>query len=332
MSSPAVIVRDLDLVKTVMAGDFSSFHDNDFIVNEKLDPLLAQNPFIAGGDAWKSSRARVSPIFSHGKVKMVFPCIKSVCGEFVKYIEDKIENDKNEFEAKDICSRYTIENVASCAFGIEGGCFKEENSQFSVMARDIFNPTFTNYIKQMIALFIPSMTKVMKISFLSSSVDIWLRNIVLKVVQMRSEKNLQRNDFIQTLIELKEKLGEEFTEDLLIGNSLMFVTEGFETSSTLMTYCLYELAKNPEIQEKLQKEIEEVWKKNNGELTEEGVQELTYMDKVMYETVRLHSVVFAITRLCTKDYELPPQYSESMQRVTIKKGTSVIVPVYSIHK
>lgn len=157
--------------------------------------------------------------------------------------------------------------------------------------------------------------------------------MVPKVVQMRSEKNLQRNDFIQSLIELKEKLGpEEFTDDDLIGNSLMFITEGYETSSTLMSYCLYELSKNPEIQEKLQKEIDQVWKKHNGELTEEGLQELTYMDKVLYETLRLHSVVYAITRLCTKDYELPPQYSESMQRVTIKEGTSVIIPVFSIHK
>lgn len=124
----------------------------------------------------------------------------------------------------------------------------------------------------------------------------------------------------------------EFTEDVMVGNSFTFISEGFETSSTLMSYCLYELAKNPDIQVKLQKEIDEVWKKHNGELTAEGIQELTYMDNVLYETLRLHSVVFAITRLCTQDYELPPQYMESMKRVTIKKGTSVIIPVYSIHR
>lgn len=39
--------------------------------------------------------------------------------------------------------------------------------------------------------------------------DSWLRHMVLKVVQMRSEKNIQRNDFIQSLIELREKLGPE---------------------------------------------------------------------------------------------------------------------------
>lgn len=163
MSAPAVLVRDLDLVKNILTGDFSSFHDNDFILNEKLDPLLSANPFVASGDKWKTSRARVSPIFTQGKIKMVFPCIKSVCEQFVQYIEDKIENDENEFDSKDICSKYTTENVASCAFGIEGGCFKEENSQFIAMARDIFNPTFTNYIKQMVALFIPGITNFLNI-------------------------------------------------------------------------------------------------------------------------------------------------------------------------
>lgn len=165
MSSPAVLVRDLDLVKNVLTADFSSFHDNDFHIDEKLDPLSATNPFVVSGDKWKISRGRFTPIFSQGKIKMVFPCIKSVCEQFIKHIDDKIENDENEFESKDICSKYTIENVASCAFGVEAGCFKEENSQFMIMARNIFDPSFLNYLKQMVILFIPSLTNVLKVSY-----------------------------------------------------------------------------------------------------------------------------------------------------------------------
>lgn len=39
-----------------------------------------------------------------------------------------------------------------------------------------------------------------------------------------------------------------------------------------------------------------------------------------------------IARLCTKEFELPPQCPEDKCGVVIPVGTPVIIPVYSIHK
>jgi len=61
----------------------------------------------------------------------------------------------------------------------------------------------------------------------------------------------------------------------------MFFAAGFETSATTMSFCLYELALNLYIQDRLRNEIDTVLKKHGGSVTYEGIQEMKYLDKVI---------------------------------------------------
>jgi hypothetical protein len=45
-----LLIRDPDLIKSVLVTDFTSFHDNDFNFEEKNDPAIAMNPFAIKGD------------------------------------------------------------------------------------------------------------------------------------------------------------------------------------------------------------------------------------------------------------------------------------------
>ena len=47
-----------------------------------------------------------------------------------------------------------------------------------------------------------------------------------------------------------------------------------------MSNALYELALNPKIQKKLREEINEHYKKHNGELNYEHIKDMEYLDKV----------------------------------------------------
>lgn len=59
-----------------------------------------------------------------------------------------------------------------------------------------------------------------------------------------------------------------------------FFAAGFETTSTTISYCLYELALNPEVQEKVQSEIDEVSKLPGGITYDRITNELEYLHMV----------------------------------------------------
>ena len=67
----------------------------------------------------------------------------------------------------------------------------------------------------------------------------------------------------------------------LAAQAFVFFIAGFETSSTTMTFCLYELSLHQDIQDRLREEIDVVLQKHDGKLTYEGIQEMEYLDKVV---------------------------------------------------
>jgi cytochrome P450 family 6 len=69
-----------------------------------------------------------------------------------------------EFEVKELCSRYTTDVVATCAYGIRGNSLQDPNCEFRQMGREIWEPTFWNTIKTLIIFLLPRLAKTLKIT------------------------------------------------------------------------------------------------------------------------------------------------------------------------
>lgn len=72
-----------------------------------------------------------------------------------------------------------------------------------------------------------------------------------------------------------------FTTDELVAQCYVFFLAGFETSSTTVTFTLFELAQHPEIQEKVREELFTVLQKHNNELSYDALKDLVYMQQVI---------------------------------------------------
>ena len=94
-----------------------------------------------------------------------------------------------------------------------------------------------------------------------------------------------------------------------------------------MFFCLFELSRNPEALQKVQEELDEVSKNSEtDELTYKTLDQLTYLDCCIMETLRLYPSVPFIFRECSKDYNVPDS------KLVIPKGTSVFVPLMGLHR
>jgi cytochrome P450 family 6 len=69
--------------------------------------------------------------------------------------------------------------------------------------------------------------------------------------------------------------------DVIAAQAFVFFIAGFETTSTTMTFCLYELARNPDIQERVRNEIDIVLDKHGRNITYEAISEMEYLDRVV---------------------------------------------------
>ncbi|KAF5284549.1 hypothetical protein FQA39_LY16999 [Lamprigera yunnana] len=327
---PGLVIRDPQMVKNILNRDFHIFHDNELIIDETVDPIGSRNPFVLKGEMWKTVKNQVTPCFTTKKLKSMYVLAEDAAKKLVDYINTSTDASSSDgLEAKELFSKYSTEVVASCAFGLEGNTFNDPNSMFRKMGEKIFEPSLQNVLSTIVVLFLPSFTKLMKVGLLPKSVSDYFRNIVKETIRYRKENNIVRNDFLDFMLDMKTK-NEQFTDVDITAHTVSFFTDGFETSSAMLSFLLYELATNQTTFKKLREEIDEALSQH-GNLDYDSLNQLIYMDAVINESLRLHPPTGILLRMCTKPFKLPPAKPGGGDEVQVEVGTPVIIPVQGLH-
>uniref|UniRef100_A0A182ST71 Cytochrome P450 n=1 Tax=Anopheles maculatus TaxID=74869 RepID=A0A182ST71_9DIPT len=88
----------------------------------------------------------------------------------------------------------------------------------------------------------------------------------------------------------------------------------------------YELAKNPDIQERLRQEINQAIDENEGQVTYDVAMSIQYLDNVINETLRKYPPVESLNRVPSVDYLIPGT------KHVIPKRTLVQIPVHALQR
>ena len=81
---------------------------------------------------------------------------------------------------------------------------------------------------------------------------------------------------------------KKLSDTEVLAQSIIFLAAGYETSSGTLSLMCYHIATNPDVQDKLQQEIDSVWTDEEELPTDETVNKLPYLDMVISETLRLY--------------------------------------------
>lgn len=317
---PVLFVVDLDLVKTIMIKDFNIFPNRGVYSNEKDDPLSA-HLFSLENDEWRNLRQKLSPTFTSGKIKTMFGTVTGVSEKLLNAVDQQF-NAKGQFEVKDTFARFTTDVIASAAFGIDCNCLEDRNSKFYEMGTKLFISPQAMVLRIMRSAF-RNLSRRLHIKALPEDVTDFYMSITKETVDYR-EKNPQENrqDFMNMLVQFKKS--NILTVEQIAAQSLIFFLAGYETSSSTMTNCLFELSVNEDIQEKARQSIKAVLAKH-GSFTYDAVAEMDYLEQCVEETLRKYPVVSTLTRAPIQDYKIPDT------NVVIPKGQTTFIPVHAIH-
>lgn len=78
MNKPGLIIRDIELIKSILIKDFNRFHNRYARCDPHGDPLGYNNLFFVRDAHWKGIRTKLTPVFTSGKVKQMYTLMQEV--------------------------------------------------------------------------------------------------------------------------------------------------------------------------------------------------------------------------------------------------------------
>ncbi|XP_024080838.1 probable cytochrome P450 6a14 isoform X2 [Cimex lectularius] len=340
---PILLVKDAEVAEAVLVKDFPHFVDRGFEVDENTNPLDV-NLFSMTGKRWRAYRNRLSPIFTTGKLKTMYGLMTEIGENLVNAIE---KEPTDCVDMKDVFGRFSMDVIGNFAFGFNPGTLADPKSEFRTMGKNAFEFTAFQFLKFIIIFNFPNLAKKLGLSFNNKKVQDYFVNIIKETIDHRVGKNFRRNDFLDLMLQLREKgsveittkdpsddyldIGNntyttekfEVTDNLMVGQAFIFLTAGFETTAAIMDLVCYEFSKNPEIQERARNEvIERV--RHHGKLSFDSVKDMTYLDMCLKETMRKYPPVPGVMRICAKEYTFD-------NGLTVHPGDRLLIALYSIH-
>ncbi|NXF01266.1 CP3A9 protein, partial [Smithornis capensis] len=330
---PVLAVTDPQIIKSVLVKDcYTTFTNRRRVdlVGEVGDAIS-----LAEDEQWKRLRTVLSPTFTSGKLKEMFPIMKHYGEVLVTNVQKQVKKD-DRLAVKDIFGSYSMDVVTSTSFGVNIDSMNNPKDPFvremkKLVKFDFFDPLF---ILSFVFPFVTPLLAKMNVSFFpSAAVDFFLRSVSKIKQEREKETHKGRVDFLQLMIESQnadkhEKNGanhsyKALTDKEILSQAFIFIFAGYEPTSNTLCFLAYELAMHPDVQQKLLQEIDTVLP-NKAPLTYESLMKLEYLDMVLNETLRVYPLGGRLERTCKKDVEI--------NGVTIPKGTVVTIPPYVLHR
>lgn len=328
MDNPCLLIRDPELAKLILIKDFGIWNNRTMTNNKRDDPMGSHILFlIQTADGWRDIRKKTSPVFSSGRMRLMYKLIDESGREMVDFVEDGLKETAL-VDIREISQKYTTDAITSTSFGINANCFKNDNAEFRQVSRRVYNwGVLERGISTTCHFIAPALVKLFHLRFVDKFSADFLRQVFWKTMKDREESKFIRNDLLDVLIEMKnkEKIDDSFKleGDKLVAQATQFFIAGYETTSSTISFTLYELAINPSIQTKLREEVKSIEKKHGG-ITYESLKEMTYLDLCVKESLRMFPSVPFLDRRCNSDYQIPGT------DFILDKGTAVFISNWSM--
>ncbi|KFP21782.1 Cytochrome P450 3A24, partial [Egretta garzetta] len=331
---PVLAVLDPILIKNILVKECYTIFTNrrNFRLNGSLESALN----VAEDEKWKRIRTVLSPAFTSGKLKEMFPIINHYGEKLMKNIEKKVAND--EFVTmKDIFGAYSMDVVTSTSFSVKIDSMSNPNDPFVTNIKKFLKFSFLNPVFVFLVLFpfvIPVLEK-MKVTLLPSKVMDFFNSVFIKMKKEREMgSSTDRVDFLQLMVDSQSSCDssksaetdsyKSLSDEEILAQALVFVFAGYETTSSTLSYISYNLAMHPDVQQRLQDEIDANLPNKGKRPTYSAITQMEYLDMVVNESLRLFPPGGRIERVCKKTVEL--------NGVTIPKGMVVMIPAYVLHR
>lgn len=278
-----------------------------------MEPLVGKGLLTSDGDFWLRQRRLAQPAF-HRKRLADFGRIMTTA---TSNMLDQWRPNQT-FDIQAAMNLLTLEIVGKTLFGVDltqdGGRIYDA---VDVAGRSIIKLT-TNPLG-ILALRVPFLPITRKYYGAVSEID----EVITRIIAERRGDERDHGDLLSMfMLAEDEETGERMNDKQLRDEVQTMVLAGHETTALLLTWVFYLLAKHPEVHERVMAEIDAVV--GSRTVTMDDMRELTYIDQVLNETMRLYPPAYTMARFCNE--------ADVIGGYDIGRNSVISMPTYYLHR
>lgn len=313
-----------DLIHAILVEHGGNTHKDTWDASILRD-FLGDSLFASfGGQAWERRRKLLRLKFNHHSVKQLEPTIHMAAQEMIhRWIKKSSCNEP--IVLNHDMTDLTLQVICTFLFG---NTQEEYRGRINTIVEELVRHLSSRYMK----LGFPNRNFPTPGNQKFEANLHELMRLFAGMIQERREKYteagfpLENADVLDLLTSAREEETNTplFTDDDISKELLTMLVAGHETTATAATWALYLLSKHPTVLTRLKEEIASRFG-HRKDVSLSELKELSYLDAVIKETLRLYPPLWVFTRLNNEPLHLYPD-------LTIPKDAYIVVSPYVVHR
>lgn len=306
-----ILSRDNDFAQYILQKNQKNYHKSKF-QSVYLYKYLGKGLLTVDGDFWLKQRRLIQPAFHKQKMNQLVENMNATIALELEGLEEE-----KPIDLFPVMSQLAFNVVAKSLFQLS--ISDEKLNRIKFIIEEVQNFLIKEIRLPHKAWWFSLSGQVKKHLELAEENNA----IIQEIIEQRLASKEEINDLLNMLLETRyEDTGEGMSIKQLVDEIKILFIAGHETTANALTFTLYLLGRNPEVQEKIFKEITEIELQTNNIV--EQLQKMPYTNAVLNESMRLYPPAWITDRQNVED--------DTIAEYNIKKGTLIGVSFYELHR
>ncbi|XP_049837518.1 cytochrome P450 6a2-like [Schistocerca gregaria] len=338
MTRPYLMLRDPEVIKKVNLWDERYFHASSAQVRY-CGFRPASHEVLRDTAVHTEVRRRIGLVFGPERTRRVFWLLEGCVSCVLQHLQAACRDAPGPVELSPhrVFAGYATDVIGRCAFGVECGAIDDPSSQFLRIGMEVSQPTRWDPLLPFLSPLLRPLRYLLPRCTIVSEGHQLFQRLFRETVEHRERHGIQCDDVIQLLLQIKNgglvtpcsspALPDATVDEALAYKLFGLFLVGFEMTSSVLSFCAFELAADQAVQTRARLEVDAALRRHSGRLSYDALQRMPYLDAVITETLRLYPPMGVACRQVAAPYEVP-----GVAAARLRPGDCVCVSVAQLQR
>lgn len=277
---PICVVANPEAIENILVTNHANFvKSRDY---RAMEPLMGKGLLTSEGESWRRQRKLIQPAFDRDEIS-----------RYARIMVDRTEEmlatwrDGQTLDIHEEMMRLTLQIASQSLFGTDISEYSKAVRAALKTAMEQFN------LSASLALLLPVHWRLPQTPSLRRGVRN-LDHVTSEIIAKRRSSGKNHSDLLQMLLEARDADGNPMPEQQLRDELRTLLLAGHETTAVALSWTWYLLAQHPEVESKMQEELEAVLA--GCPPRAENLRQLRYTEMVLKESMRLYPPAWSVGR------------------------------------